>query len=335
MASSQQNSNTTKWKSRWLYRAKMSNNIFFNCLRLGLTHASEKFILLAMKLVRFGLPGQERPGVWLDNSNTGSGHLILDVRAMAFDIEDYNEHFFACHGIARLESLLLERNRKTVAASTTRLGPPLARPGKIICMGKNYEAHAREFGGATPSAPIIFSKAATAINGPFDPIVLPPAAGRVDWEVELAVVIGKTARQVAEKRAMDYVAGYTILNDVTDRDAQKTGQQWWRGKSPDTFCPLGPFLATADEIPHPDRLRLTSSHNGRRLQDGNTADLIFKIPFLIAYISSAITLLPGDILATGTPSGIGSAQTPPVLLKPGDTIELEIENLGSQKSPII
>lgn len=288
-----------------------------------------------MKLVRFGSLGHERPGVWLGASGSSQENMILDVRAMAFDIADYNEHFFSCHGLARLTRLLSEKNIKTVKAAGVRLGSPIARPSKIICLGKNYADHAREFGGDVPSHPILFSKATTSINGPFDPIVLPSTAGKVDWEVELAVVIGRKARRVPESQAMQYVAGYTILNDVTDRDAQKQGQQWWRGKSPDTFAPLGPFLVTTDEIPYPDRLHLSSSYNGRVLQDSHTSALIFKIPFLISFISATTTLLPGDVLATGTPAGIGTAQTPQITLQAGDTVEMEIEGLGRQKNIVV
>ncbi len=288
-----------------------------------------------MKLVRFGNPGNERPGVWMGSATGDSDATILDVRAMTFDIEDYNEHFFTCYGLERLKRLLAERNLKTVKAGEVRLGPPLARPSKIICLGKNYAEHVREFGGDIPTTPILFSKATTAINGPFDPIVLPQAAGRVDWEVELAVVIGRVARNVPEAKAMEYVAGYTIMNDVTDRDAQKAGAQWWRGKGPDTFAPLGPFIVTADEVPQPDSLDLESSHNGRLMQQGNTRDLIFKVPFLISFISTMTTLLPGDVIATGTPAGVGSAQNPPVLLKPGDVVEMGIKGLGRQSSPVV
>jgi len=288
-----------------------------------------------MKLIRFGAPGAERPGIWLAGAEPEAQPMLLDVRAMAFDIEDYNEHFFTHHGPERLANLLREPGRKLIPADGVRLGPPVARPGKIICLGKNYAAHAREFDAAIPESPILFSKAPTALIGPADPISLPKGVTQVDGEVELAVVIGKAARRVAAGDALQYVAGYTVLNDVTDREAQRTAGQWFRGKSPDTFCPLGPFLVTRDEIPDPHRLRLTSSINGRLFQDGNTAELIFNIPFLIAFISATITLLPGDILTTGTPAGIGSAHKPPVYLRKGDRIECTVEGIGRQDNPVV
>ena len=288
-----------------------------------------------MKLVRFGEKNDERPGVWLDdNPGRGQAH-ILDVRAMAFDIEDYNAHFFATHGLDRLRALLLEDSPKTITATNVRLGSPIARPGKIVCLGKNYAAHAAEFDSEVPTSPIFFSKAITALNGPFDPIVLPPGAQRVDGEAELALVIGQTARRVVAADALDYVAGYTILNDITDRFAQREGKQWFRGKSADTFCPLGPWLVTSDEVAEPQRLRITQRVNGQMLQDDSTSQMIFKIPFLISFLSATITLEPGDIIATGTPAGIGSARQPPVLLRPGDIVEIAVEHLGRQRSPVI
>lgn len=286
-----------------------------------------------MKLVRFGEPGRERPGVWLED--VSSQPRILDVRAMAFDIEDYNAHFFATHGLDRIRALLHESRPKTVSATGVRLGPPVARPGKIICLGKNYAAHAAEFDSEVPSTPIFFSKATTALNGPFDPIVLPHGAQRVDGEAELALVIGQTTRRVAVADAFNVIAGYTVLNDVTDRIAQRDGRQWFRGKSGDTFCPLGPFLVTADEGPDPHQLRVTQHVNGQMLQDDSTTQMIFKIPYLIEFLSATITLEPGDIIATGTPAGIGSARQPPVLLRPGDVIEVAVESLGAQRSPVV
>ncbi len=287
-----------------------------------------------MKLIRFGEPGSERPGVWLEAGEAGSAPMLLDVRAMAFDIEDYNAHFFSHFGPDRVAALLREPGRKLVPAAGQRLGPPVARPGKIVCLGKNYAAHAREFDSKVPDTPILFSKASTALCGPADPVVLPPGAVSVDGEVELAVVIGRAARRVPEREALACVAGYSILNDVTDRDAQRASGQWFRGKSPDSFCPLGPWLVTPDEIADPHRLRLTASVNDAPLQDGTTADLIFKIPYLIAFISAAITLEPGDILATGTPAGIGSARRPPVFLKPGDRVACAIDRLGRQENRV-
>lgn len=288
-----------------------------------------------MKLVRFGAPGAERPGVWVDPAAPRSRPMILDVRAMAFDIEDYNAHFFSHHGLERLAGLLREPNRKLLPAEDgQRLGPPVARPGKIVCLGKNYANHAREFDAQIPKSPILFTKAGTALAGPCDPVVLPRGAAAVDGEVELAVVIGKAIRRAAPDNAWAAVAGYTVLNDVTDRAAQRGDGQWFRGKSPDTFCPLGPYLVTPDEIPDVNRLRLVSKLNGAVLQDGNTSEMIFKIPFVIEFISAAITLEPGDVIATGTPAGIGSARQPPILLKDGDVIETIVEGVGRQLSRV-
>ncbi len=287
-----------------------------------------------MKLVRFGPVGRELPGVWIENAFGRGRAGILDVNGMAFDIRDYNLHFFAHGGLARLAALQEEPGRKIVPADGMRLGPPVARPGKILCLGKNYAEHAKEFGGPVPAVPVIFSKAVTSLNGPCDPIVLPPCAGRVDGEAELALVIGRTAKHLRRETAMSCIAGYCVLNDVTDRDAQKAGLQWFHGKSFDTFCPLGPFLVTADEIADPHALRLTARLNGQVLQDGTTADMVFRIPEILVHITSAITLEPGDVIATGTPAGIGSARTPPLLLKPGDVLETGVEGLGLQRAEV-
>ena len=203
-----------------------------------------------MKLVRFGPPGEEKPGVWMENRSA-----ILDVRGTAFDIQDYDGHFFTHHGLRRLHNLLTEPRLKLIPAKGVRLGPPLARSGTIVCLGKNYLDHAKEFDNQVPAQPILFSKAASSIIGPFDPILLPRDSRIVDGEVELAVVIGKTTRHVHEAEAMSCIAGYTVLNDVTDREAQRAAGQWFRAKSFDTFCPLGPFFVTPDEIPDPQALK--------------------------------------------------------------------------------
>ena len=282
-----------------------------------------------MKLVRFGPRGEERPGVLMEKDSK-----ILDVRAMAFDIEDFNGHFFTHWGIQRVQALLKEPSLKTVPADGVRLGQPVARPGKIVCLGKNYADHAAEFDAEIPSSPILFSKAPTSLVGPFDPIVLPRGANIVDGEVELAVVIGKTACRVSESDALQFIAGYTVLNDVTDREAQKEGKQWFRAKSADTFCPLGPYLVTPDEIRDPQNLRLCSKVNGSTLQDNNTANMIFKIAHLISFISATMTLEPGDLMSTGTPGGIGSAHKPAVVFRPGDIVETAIEGVGAQRARV-
>lgn len=283
---------------------------------------------LTIKLVRFGEKGKEQPGVWM-----GDGR-ILDVRALAFHIEDFNEHFFANHGIEQLRILLDDPGAKYIAADGVRLGPPVARPSKIICVGANYAEHAKEFGREMPAVPILFSKATTSVVGPNDPIVMPAGAQVVDSEAELAIVIGKTASQVKQAEALDYVAGYTIVNDVTERIVQKGTGQWFRGKGFDTFCPMGPFLVTPDEVPDLDALRIWQRLNGETLQDGHTSDMMFKVPFLIEYISQGMMLLPGDVISTGTPAGMGSARDPQLVMKAGDKVEVGADGVGEQCSPV-
>lgn len=278
-----------------------------------------------MKLVRFGEAGKERPGVWMDDGR------ILDVRALAFHIDDFNEHFFTHKGFEQLQLLLNDPGATFIDAESVRLGPPVARPSKIICVGANYAKHAKEFGREIPTEPILFSKAVSAIVGPEDDIVLPADAQVVDSEAELAVVIGQTASGVSREHAMDYVAGFTVLNDVTERVVQKTNGQWFCGKGFDSFCPLGPFLVTPDEVADFGGLRVWQKHNGRTLQDGNTSDLMFSIPFLIEYISKGMTLFPGDILSTGTPDGIGSARDPKILMQCGDRVEIGVDGIGVQR----
>jgi 2-keto-4-pentenoate hydratase/2-oxohepta-3-ene-1,7-dioic acid hydratase in catechol pathway len=287
-----------------------------------------------MRLVRFGPPGAERPGVWMPDAFGPGRHGVLDVRAGAFDIEDFDAHFFGRWGLDRLRGLLAEDRKNLLPAENLRLGPPVARPGKIICLGKNYADHAAEFDAEAPTSPILFSKATTSLIGPADPVVIPPGASRVDAEAELALVIGRRARRVEEIQALEFVAGYAALNDVTDRDAQRDGRQWFRGKSCDTFCPMGPWLVTADELGDPRGLRVYSKLNGRILQDGNTKDMIFPIPHLIAFISRSITLEPGDVISTGTPAGVGFARKPPQLLNAGDVIEVGVDRIGELRNPV-
>lgn len=284
-----------------------------------------------MKLVRFGEPGRERPGVWLEDRGAPE---ILDVRSMAFDIADYDAHFFTHWGIDRLKGLLMEKQQRRIPADSVRLGPPVARPANLICIGKNYAEHAAEFDGKPPAEPILFAKATTSIIGPHDPIGIPEGWTEVDAEAELAVVIGRESHRVPVRDALSCVAGYTALNDVTERRAQREAGQWFRGKSFDTFCPLGPWLVTADEIADPQQLALRSRLNGALLQHGHTRDMIFRVADLIAFISCTITLHPGDVIATGTPAGVGFARTPPMLLKPGDVIEVEIERVGALRNPV-
>ncbi len=288
-----------------------------------------------MKLVRFGAPGRERPGIWLENGLGEGKPGILDVRAKAFDIADYDSHFFGHGGLSRLPSLLKEDNLPVRNPAEVRIGPPVARPSKILCLGKNYVAHAAECGLDVSSTPVVFSKAASAMNGPFDPIVIPRETRIADGEAELAVVIGRRARRLTEENALSAVAGYLVLNDVTDREAQRAGEQWFVGKSPDTFCPMGPFFVTADEVPDPHSLRVFQRVNGETLQDASTGLMIFRIPNILAHITARTTLEPGDVVATGTPAGIGSVRNPPLVLKPGDIMEVGVEGLGTQKSEIV
>lgn len=280
-----------------------------------------------MKLIRFGEPGKEKPGI-----------LVNDVRYDASSFgEDYNESFFENDGLVRLENYIKTNTGKLpVIENSTRLGPPVARPSKIVCIGLNYAKHAAESGAAVPVEPIIFMKSTTSYCGPHDDIIIPKNSVKTDWEVELAFVIGKKASYVEEKDAMDYVAGYCLHNDVSEREFQlERAGTWDKGKGCDTFAPTGPFMATKDEIADVHNLRLWLKLNGKILQDSNTDDLIFNIPYLVHYISQFMTLLPGDIVSTGTPAGVGLGLNPPVYLKPGDVVELGIDGLGSSKQTAV
>jgi len=274
-----------------------------------------------MKLIRFGKLGTEKPGVQLNDGTR------VDISAFN---EDFDEHFFGTDGIDRLQSWLKNNvdNCPKVAA-TERLGAPLCRPSKIVCIGLNYAKHAQEAGMEIPKEPILFFKATSAIVGPNDDVIIPKGSEKTDWEVELGVVIGKKASYVSEEEAMNHVAGYVLHNDYSERAFQiERAGQWVKGKSADTFAPLGPFIATTDEITDPHNLNLWLSLNGEKLQNSNTSDFVFDIPTSIAYISQFMTLLPGDIISTGTPFGVGLGFNPPKYLKPGDVVELGIEGLG-------
>ena len=277
-----------------------------------------------MKLIRFGESGKEKPGIIEDEK-------WYDLSSF---IKDYDEDFFATDGISQLKKIVAE-NKLPEVDSNQRLGCPVYKPSKVICIGLNYAKHAKETGAQVPKEPIIFFKATTAVSGPNDDIVIPKNSVKTDWEVELAVVIGKRASYVEETEAMDYVAGYCLHNDVSEREFQiERGGQWVKGKSCDTFAPLGPWLATKDEIGDENNLRLWLNLNGKKMQDSNTDDLIFKVPFLISYISQFMTLLPGDIISTGTPAGVGLGLNPQVYLQAGDVVELGIDGLGSQKQKV-
>ena len=279
-----------------------------------------------MKLIRFGEPGNEKPGLLFNNE-------IFDVSAFG---EDYGEKFFAADGLSRLAKWF-ESNQKNLPKVTNgvRIGSPFSRPSKIICVGLNYSDHAKETGATLPAEPILFFKSSSALSGPNDPLIIPKDSKKTDWEVELAVVIGKKASYVDEKNALDYVAGFCLHNDYSEREFQlERGGQWVKGKSCDTFAPLGPFLATKDEISNLDNLKLWLRVNGKQFQNGNTSNLVFKIPFLVSYISQFMTLLPGDVISTGTPAGVGLGFNPPLYLKPGDVVELGIDGLGEQRQEV-
>ncbi|WP_372634281.1 fumarylacetoacetate hydrolase family protein [Fodinibius sp.] len=280
-----------------------------------------------MKLIRFGPPGREKPGLML------SGGRKIDVTAFG---EDYNESFFGSGGLGRLAGWL-EGNGSSAPEieESARLAPPVSRPGKIVCVGLNYEDHARESGADLPEEPILFFKATSSVAGPYDNLVLPRGSTKTDWEVELAVIIGEKASYVTEAEAMDHVAGYCVHNDYSERAWQlERGGQWVKGKSCDTFAPLGPFMATRDEIEDINDLRLWLKVNGEIKQNGSTSKLIFGIPHLVSYISGFMTLMPGDIISTGTPAGVGLGFDPPRYLQPGDVVELGIEGLGSSKQHV-
>lgn len=280
-----------------------------------------------MKLFRFGEKGAEKPGIFFKDK-------MLDASSFG---EDYNEEFFKTGGLRRLADFV-EKNHAQLPAITggLRLGPAVGRPSKIICIGLNYKDHALESGAKIPEEPIVFFKSTTAICGPDDDLVLPKDSLKTDWEVELAVVIAKEAAYVDEKEAMDYVAGYVLHNDYSERSFQlERGGQWVKGKSCDTFAPLGPYLVTSDEIADVQDLKLWLKVNGEVMQQGSTGQMIFSVPFLVHYLSQFMTLLPGDIISTGTPAGVGLGFAPPKYLKEGDLVELGIDHLGMSKQKVV
>ncbi|MFZ1984924.1 MAG: fumarylacetoacetate hydrolase family protein [Desulfatitalea sp.] len=276
-----------------------------------------------MKLIRLGPEGQERPGLWQADG-------IVDLRALFPEIPDIDASFFRQGWPQRLVGLKAPGRKLEV-----RWGSPITRPSKIICLGKNYMEHAREGGLDAPASPLIFCKTPNTLNGPFDPVLLPQSSGQIDWEVELAVVIGVEGKRIAKANALAHVAGVTVMNDVSGRQAQFADSQWFRGKSFDTFAPLGPALVTLDEIGDPHDLRLTSKLNGNLMQDGHTRDLIFDLPTMIANISEDITLRPGDVISTGTPAGVGIFRNPPVVIQEGDEVECWVEKIGAIRNRFV
>jgi 2-keto-4-pentenoate hydratase/2-oxohepta-3-ene-1,7-dioic acid hydratase in catechol pathway len=280
-----------------------------------------------MKLIRWKKEGKTLPGVVLDNQ-------YYDVSALN---EDYNEDFFKTGGLLRLKKFLGDHKQDLIKLEdSVALDSPIARPSKIVCIGLNYADHARETKAQPPAEPVIFLKSTTALCGPFDPIIIPKNSKKTDWEVELAIVIAKKASYISESDALDHIAGYCLHNDVSEREFQiERSGTWDKGKGCDHFAPLGPFLATPDEITDVNNLRLWLTVNGKTMQDGTTANLIFKIPFLVSYISQFMTLLPGDLISTGTPAGVGLGMNPPVYLTPGDIVELGIDGLGSSRQTLV
>ncbi len=276
-----------------------------------------------MKLIRFGQSGHEKPGLLLPNGKR--------IDASAFG-EDYSEHFFANDGVRRIaEWSRTHADQAPTLSDSVRLGPPIQRPSKIVCIGLNYADHAKESGLPIPAEPILFFKSTTALCGPNDDLVIPRGSQKTDWEVELAVIIGRRASYVSEADALAHVAGYALHNDYSERAWQlERGGQWVKGKSCDTFAPLGPFLATCDEIADPQNLAMWLKVNGRTVQNSSTQQMVFGVVKLVSYISQFMTLLPGDVISTGTPPGVGLGFKPPIFLKAGDRVELGIEGLGTQ-----
>ena len=276
-----------------------------------------------MKLIRFGEPGNEKPGIFADGKR-------FDLSGQ---VKDYDEAFFSSNSLDKLKKSLQFLPDFPEVPTGIRWASPVARPSKLICIGLNYADHAAESKMELPKEPVVFFKATSSLAGPNDNLIIPKNSTKTDWEVELAVVIGKKASYIEESQALEYVAGYCLHNDYSERAFQlERGGQWVKGKSCDSFAPLGPYMVTPDEIQDLDKLRLWLTVNGKTMQDGNTSNLVFKIPFLVSYLSQFMSLLPGDIISSGTPAGVGLGQKlQPVYLKPGDVIELGIDGLGTSK----
>ena len=280
-----------------------------------------------MKLIRFGEPNKELPGILQDSKR-------LDVSAYT---REYDENFFADDGLRGLEKWL-EKNVSSIprVPHSVRLGPPISRPSKIVCIGLNFRDHAKESGMEIPKEPVLFFKSTTSLVGPNDDLVIPKNGTKVDWEVELAVVIGRRASYVERDEALDYVAGYALHNDYSERAFQlERGGQWVKGKSADTFAPLGPFLATRDEIPDTTHLGMWLKVDGTYRQRSSTSEMIFDVPTLVSYVSQFMTLLPGDVISTGTPAGVGLGMKPQQYLNPKDVVELGIDQLGESRQNVL
>ena len=278
-----------------------------------------------MKLLRYGSARQERPGL-LDSEGR--------VRDLSTLIHDLDGHALTPESLQRLA--VLDVNGLPLVQEPGRIGPCVANVGKFIGIGLNYADHAAEAGVKVPSEPVIFMKATSAISGPYDPVIKPRNSTKLDWEVELGIVIGKHTSYVSEAEAIDHIAGYCVINDVSERTFQlERGGQWDKGKGCDTFGPIGPWLVTKDEVPDPLNLRLWLKVNGKTYQNGSTSSMVFGPAFLVHYLSQFMSLQPGDIIATGTPAGVGLGQQPPLYLQPGDVMELGIEGLGTQQQTVI
>ena len=278
-----------------------------------------------MKLLRYGPPGQEKPGL-VDKAG--------QLRDLSAAIADVNPEALAPSALDRLRKI--DPTTLPPVSGKPRLGAPLTQVPKVVCVGLNYTDHAAETGAAIPKEPILFMKATTSINGPDDEVMLVKGSRKTDWEVELGIVIGSITSYVAERDALKHVAGYTLVNDVSEREYQiERGGQWTKGKSADSYCPIGPWLVTADEVPDPQKLELFCEVNGRTMQKGTTANMIFGVAHIVSYISHFMTLMPGDVIPTGTPAGVGLGMKPPIFLKAGDTMRLGISGLGEQRQNVV
>jgi 2,4-didehydro-3-deoxy-L-rhamnonate hydrolase len=278
-----------------------------------------------MKLLRYGPKGQEKPGM-LDTAGK--------LRDLSATIADINPETLAPAALDKLRKL--DPASLPLVAGTPRLGACLTQIPKIVCVGLNYTDHAKETNSPIPKEPILFMKATTSLSGPNDDVMLPKGSVKGDWEVELGIVIGTVARYVSVHDALKHVAGYCVVNDVSEREFQlERGGQWMKGKSADTFCPVGPWLVTADEVPEPGKLDLFCEVNGKKMQNGTTANLIFSVAHIVSYASHFMTLMPGDVIPTGTPAGVGLGMKPPVFLKAGDTMRLGITGLGEQQQKVV
>ncbi|MSS72343.1 MAG: FAA hydrolase family protein [Candidatus Latescibacteria bacterium] len=285
-----------------------------------------------MKLVSYGEAGSERAGLVV-------GERILDINRAAPDLPSEVKRILERGMLPAVEKLAARaggiRDDWFVGLKSVRLGAPVTRPGTIVCIGLNYKDHAEENNLPLPKAPLMFCKASSCVVGPADDVVLPPHSGNIDWEVELGVVIGQVARRVKASEAFDVVAGYVASNDVSGREAQFGDGQWFRGKSFDTFAPMGPYLVTKDEAPDPHNLHISMKVNGEYKQRSNTSNLIFKLPELIEYVTAGLTLYPGDVISTGTPAGVGACFKPPQFLKAGDVMEMEVEGVGTHRTRVV